>query len=54
MLSSNWTVSVFNHQYLQKELINLLGFLHRNKHKRNDKSETNIFNCIWPSLAGKF
>ena len=35
LLSSNRISSLFDHQYLQKELIDLSVFLHRNIHQKN-------------------
>ena len=38
---SSWIAGFFDHQYLQKELNDLLDFLRRNSHQRNDNSRIN-------------
>ena len=50
---SCWIAGFFNHQYLQKELIDLLGFFHGNNHQRNNELEINTYNWVWPVLLSQ-
>ena len=48
---SDWISGFFDHQYLQKKLIALLDFLHRNNHQKKGKSKTNTFSWVWVALS---
>ena len=47
-LSSSQTAELFDHQYLWKELITLLDFLHADNHQEKVAPETITFGRVWP------
>ena len=47
MLSANQIAVFFDHQYLWKESIDLLVFLHGDNHQRKIASETTTLDVIW-------
>lgn len=51
IFSSRCIANLFDHQYLQKELVDLLEFLLGNNQQRNDKSKANTSSWVWPDLA---
>ena len=48
MLSTNQITVFFDRQYLWKESIDILYFLHGNNHQGNLASETTTFGWVWP------
>ena len=50
---SNWIAGFFDHQYLQKGLMDLLDFLSRKSHQGCDKSKTNTFSWVWLVLSSR-
>ena len=50
MLSINQIAVFFDHQYLWKESINLLDYLHGINHQRKVASESNTFGWMWPDV----
>ena len=51
MLMSNWIAGFFDHQYLQRGLMDLLDFLSRKSNQGFDKSKTNTFSWVWLVLS---
>lgn len=47
MLSSNEIAVFFDHQYFANEFINLVDFIHKNKHQRINETETITFIWVW-------
>ena len=48
LFSISCTEGFFDHQYLQIEFVNLLGFLRRNSHQRNNQT---TFSWEWPAFV---
>ena len=50
MLLTNQMAVFFDHQYLWKESISRLDFLHGDNHQRKVASESYPFGWVWPVL----
>lgn len=50
IFSSRCIANLFDQQYLQKELVDLLEFLVGNNQQRNDKSKANTSSWVWPDF----
>ena len=50
IFSSRCIANLFDQQYLQKVLVDLLEFLLGNNQQRNDKSKANTSSWVWPDL----
>ena len=48
---SNQIAGFFDHQYLQKGLMDLLDFLSRKSHQGCDKWKSNSFSWVWLVLS---
>ena len=48
MLSAQQVAFTFDHEYLWKKSINILGFLNRDSHQREIASEITTFGCVRP------
>ena len=48
MFSASQIALSFDHQYLRKELSNLLGFLNEDNHQRDVASQTTSFGWVQP------
>ena len=51
ILMSNQIAGFFDHQYLQKGLMDLLDFLSRKSNQECDKSKINTFSWVWLVLS---
>ena len=49
-LLSNQIVRTFDHQYIWKETINVLDFLHRDICKKKIASYSTSISCVWPGI----
>ena len=50
---SNQAVGFFDHQYLRKETINVLDFLHKDSYQREIVSKSSTVGWTWPGVPSE-